>query len=147
MKFKLESVLKLRENIEQVKKRELGIATGNRQLLESKKENLVNKKISVQDETRQSASKDLDVQNLKELRLYATHIDGQIQGVNLDIVKANQVVKEKKLELAEAMKQRKMVEKLKEIKREQLYEEEKKQEINLLDEIVSYKYTTKKRGE
>lgn len=147
MKFKLESVLKLRENIEQVKKRELGIATGNKQQLENKKENLVNKKTSIQGEARQGASKNLDVQHLKELRLYATYIDGQIQGVNLDIVKANQVVEEKKLEVAEAMKQRKMIEKLKEIKRQQLYEEEKRQEINLLDEIVSYKYTTKKRGE
>lgn len=147
MKFKLESVLKFRENIEQVKKRELGIATRNKQILNTKKVDLANKKMSVVDEARQQSLKRVDIQSLKQLGTYVTYIDKQIDQVNLDIVKASQVVEEKKVELAEAMKQRKMIEKLKEIKRQQLYEEEKQQEISLLDEIVSYKYTTKERGE
>lgn len=147
MKFKLESVLKLRENIEKVKKRELGIATGNKQLLDDKKESLVSKKKNALNEARQQTSKHLDVQSLKQLRNYSVYIDEQIQSVNLDLVQAKRVVEQKKTEVAEAMKQRKMIEKLKEIKRQELYEEEKQQEINLLDEIVSYKYTTKERGE
>lgn len=147
MKFKLEPVLKLRESIEKVKKRELGVATSYKQGLDNKKNILLSHKAAAITEVREQIVQSLEVERLKQLRIYSNYIDGQIQKINTEIVKASEIVEEKKIEVAEAMKQRKMIEKLKEIKIQEIYEEQIRQEASLLDEIVSYKYTTKERGE
>ena len=54
--------------------------------------------------------------------------------------KAKDFVEEKRLALLEAMKQRKVLEALKEKGKENYFKEELKKEQKMIDEIVSYKY-------
>lgn len=143
MKFKLEPVLSLRENVEQVKKKELGIASTRKQELEGYKEQLITQKDSVFELSRANMSHKIDAGVLKHLRDYAGHIQTAIQKVDGDIVQAESVVIQKKKELAEAMKQRKILEKLKELKKEQYEKEQIEKQALLLDELVSYKYAAK----
>ncbi|MGL6173044.1 MAG: flagellar export protein FliJ [Cellulosilyticaceae bacterium] len=143
MKFKLQSVLKLKENVEQVKKRELGLATIQRQGLETHREKLTEQKKSMLNETKNSQSELINIMDIKELRNYSAYIDSCIQKVSSDIVQAEHTIIEKKSELAEAMKQRQMMEKLKQIKAEQFEQEERQKENSLLDEMISYKYAVR----
>ena len=57
------------------------------------------------------------------------------------IIKVEQLLEQARLELVEATKERKMLDKLKEKKFEEYIDEEKKQEQKMVDEIVSYKYS------
>lgn len=147
MKFKLEPVFKLRESVEKAKKRELGIAISYKHGLDNKKNILLSHKVAAITELRQQIIQSLEVERLKQLRIYSNYINGQLQKINTEIVKASEIIEEKKIEVAEAMKQKKVIEKLKEIKIQEIYEEQIRQEASLLDEIISYKYTTKERGE
>ena len=57
-----------------------------------------------------------------------------------NINKAKEIVEEKRLALLEAMKERKVLETLKEKEKENYFKEELKNEQKIIDEIVSYKY-------
>ena len=63
-------------------------------------------------------------------------IEEQMQNIN----KAKEIVEEKRLALLEAMKERKVLETLKEKEKENYFKEELKNEQKIIDEIVSYKY-------
>lgn len=147
MKFKLQSILDLRENMEKVKQRELGTTLIERQDLERQRMSLYISKDELSELTRQHMTYKVNIYELQQARKYSKCIEEQIQKKTTEITQKEQQIEKKKKELSEAVKQRKIIENLKEIKREEYLEEEKKHANNLIDELISYKYTAKERGD
>ncbi|MDF2612689.1 MAG: fliJ [Clostridia bacterium] len=139
-KFELNSVLSLKEKIEDVKKRELGIANTYKEELELQKEALVNEHDGIYVDIKKSSCAEVDIHAIKVLSRYSSYINKQIKDAEVHIVKAQKVVDIKREELLQAMKERKILDNLKEIKLEQHMEESKRLEQVLIDEIISYKY-------
>ncbi len=146
-KFELSSVLSLKEKIEDTKKRELGIATKKKEELEQEKSNLIGQKHALHDEIKRSSAKEVDINAVKSLNCYTSYINKQIIQTEGHIVKVQKVVDKKREELLEAMKERKILDNLKELKLEQYTQEARKIEQILVDEVVSYKYGEARRSE
>ena len=146
-KFELESVLSLKQNMEDKKKRELGVANREKELLVAEKNRLVKHYEETCNALKRQNEVVLDVQNVKVSHLYAGYLLKQVERKVHQIEEAQQKIDVKRQELYEAMKERKILENLKEIKREQYDEELKKAEQLIVDGLVSYKYRVGERSE
>lgn len=146
-RFELETVLSLKEKFEDSKKRELGVATVQEEKLQVEKQTLLTKKSYVYDAIKEASSECLDINSIKLFNRYSSVLNEEIQKKEVEILNAKKVVEEKRRQLFEAVKERKILENLKEIKFEQYREEANRAENQILDEIVSYKYGVVKRGD
>jgi flagellar FliJ protein len=146
-KFELNSVLSLKEKVEDAKKRELGMANTYKEQLETQKNILVDEHKSIHQDIKKSSSEIINIKALKALNRYSSHIIKQIKRAEEDIDSAEKVVDIKRQELLDAMKERKILDNLKEIKLEQYRDESKKLEQLLVDEVISYQYGAVGRGE
>ncbi|WP_069997453.1 flagellar export protein FliJ [Cellulosilyticum sp. I15G10I2] len=146
-KFELNSVLSLKEKVEDTKKRELGAASTHKEGLEQQKEILVTEHDGLYNAIKANTCADFDIKQIRTLNRYSHHIKKRIKQAENDINKAQEVVEQKRDELLQAMKERKILEKLKEIKLEHYVIEAKRTEQLLIDEMVSYKYGEARRSE
>lgn len=142
-KFKLEPVLSLKEKIEDSRKRELGIATIHKEALLNEKLQLMKKKDEAMDEIKTHNNSVVDVQSFKAFNQYSVYMDQAIKAKNKQVQEAQKKVEEKREELLEAVKERKILDNLKDIQNEVFIEEEKREEQRILDDIVTYKYGKK----
>lgn len=142
-KFKLEPVLSLKEKIEDSRKRELGIATIHKEALLNEKLQLMKKKDEAMDEIKTHNNSVVDVQSFKAFNQYSVYMDQAIKAKNKQVQEAQKTVEEKREELLEAVKERKILDNLKDIQNEVFIEEEKREEQRILDDIVTYKYGKK----
>lgn len=142
-KFKLEPVLSLKEKIEDSRKRELGIATIHKEALLNEKLQLMKKKDKAMDEIKTHNNSVVDVQSFKAFNQYSVYMDQAIKAKNKQVQEAQKKVEEKREELLEAVKERKILDNLKDIQNEVFIEEEKREEQRILDDIVTYKYGKK----
>lgn len=147
MKFKLEPILKLRSQNEESQKRILGklrieLATAKRQyelLLQEKQSLLMN--------YAQAMLGTIQQDELACMRQYIGVVDNRIKK-QLEQVKALQTqVEQQQMVLQEAMKERKIMENLKEVHLERWFEEEKRQEQCITDQLVSYQYSVAERSD
>lgn len=146
-KFELQPVLALKEKLEDNKKRELGLANTKHEQLVDEKSILAALHNEAYNEIRRQCDGGLNISSLKQFNYYTARLNKQIEKKELEIVKAKKEVNEKRDELLEAVKQRKILENLKEIRFEQFKDEEVRAENQIVDEIVSYKYGAVKRSE
>lgn len=146
-RFELQPVLALKEKLEDHKKRELGVANTHKERLEGEKNTLIGLHDDAYNEIRRQYQEGMNVSQLKQFNYYTAHLNKRIEKKELEIVKATKEVHQKRNELLEAVKQRKILENLKEIKFEQFKGEEIRAENQIVDEIVSYKYGAVKRSE
>lgn len=144
-KFKLEPVLSLKEKIEDSKKRELGVATMHKEVLLNEKLQLMKKKEEAIQAVKSHNSTVVDVQSLKAFNQYSVYMEQAIKAKNKQVQEAQNKVDEKREELLEAVKERKILDNLKDIQNEVFMEEEKREEQRILDDIVTYKYGKKGR--
>ena len=138
--FKMQSILNLKERIEDQKEQEfakaLQILASARQILE----NLTNEKHHTIAKLRGEMGIKISPLDFQAYNNYIEVLKQRIEQQLLAIREAEAFVEKKRLELVEATKERKMLDKLKENKREEFIEEEKHSEQKQVDEIVSYKY-------
>lgn len=146
-KFKLASVLSLKEKMEESKKRELGAATLHKDNLVSEKLKLVEKKQAVLQEVKAHNSRVVDVNSIKAFNAYNGYMEKAIKLKNKEVQEAEKKVEEKREELLEAVKERKILDNLKDIQNEVFMEEEKREEQRILDDVVTYKYGKKGRSD
>lgn len=146
-KFKLASVLSLKEKIEDSKKRELGAATLYKDRLISEKLELVATREKVMEEVKAYNSKIVDVQSIRAFNVYNDYMKQAIEVKHKEVQEAQKKVEEKRVALLEAVKERKILDNLKDIQNEVFMEEEKRGEQRILDDIVTYKYGKKGRGD
>ena len=143
-KYELENVLNLRGKQENIKQKEYA------QALEKLKQE---KKIKQQIEQSLSNSRDIfkndisdyiDPNKIKSHQNYHTLLEKQQTIATEKVKKAKNKTEEQRLELLNAMKNKKTLEILKEKRREQFIEQEKKDEQLIVDEIVSFAYNNSK---
>lgn len=146
-KFELNSVLSLKEKLEDAKKRELGLANTHKEQLEVKKNVLVEEHGGIYSQIKRNSSKQVNIREVKVLNQYSTYVNQQIKQTEVHIDNAQKVVDKKHKELLSAVKERQILDNLKEIKLEQYRENTKRAEQLILDETVSYKYGRLKKGD
>lgn len=144
-KFKLDSVLSLREKVEENKKRELGLAISYKDQLINEQQELIKKREETAQSVKVYNSQILDIQNIRAFNIYDAHMQKTIEYKSKQIQEAQKQVDHKRQALLEAVKERKILDNLKEIQKEVFIEEEKKKEQNILDDLVTYKYGRKER--
>ena len=138
--FKFQSILDLKQRIEDQKKSKYGEANEELKNQKDKLNVLLEEKEHQFDLMR---GKDKDGFTPKELIVYNNYMDRLKRSIEIQTVvveKAKAAVEKARLELVEAAKQRKMFETLKEKKLEEYWEDYYKKEQAQLDEVVSYKY-------
>lgn len=142
-KFKLQNILKLRENVEKDKKNEFGAATQRLNKEKLKLEQLNAEMYNMCEEIETAVSIGISV---KELRLQQQFIDYYKYSIS------NQAVRTKMAEehldncrhtLIEAVQDKKIMEKLKEIDYGKYIYTEQKSEEKLVDDLVSFKQSIK----
>ncbi len=144
-KYKLEPILNLKEKMEDNKKRELGLANQLYERAKTEKAKLVEARNKAYEEAKMQNSNRVNIEHLKQLNQYLNYMKQEIHHKEQEVIKASIKVDEKRNELIEAVKERKILENLKEIKLEEYKEEETKKENNIIDEIVTYKYGLSKK--
>lgn len=140
-KYRLEPVLGLKEKLEENKKRELGLAHQYYEEVKKEQHQLVKEKERAYEEARNQINEKVDVNQLKQLNHYAHYIEKAIKLKTKELDLAAKEVEQKREELIEAVKERKILGNLKEIHLEEYKEEEKRIQNSIVDEIVSYKYS------
>lgn len=140
-KFRMQNFLSLRERIEEQKKLDYGRAVAKREHEKQVKAALILRRESYITTFREQIKG--EVINPIEVQSYNDYIDWlkhKIIEQEKVVILAEKFAESKRLELVEAMKERKMLEKLKEKDAEVFRIEEKLTEQKLVDEIVSYRY-------
>lgn len=145
-KFSLEPVLSLREKIEDNKKRELGEATQYREKVYEEKLHLEQIKEDALNLTRKQSRQAVNVLEVRTLNQYNSYMVKAVQNKEQELEKATQVVEEKREALLEAVKDRKILDNLKAIHKENFEEEEKRAEQRILDDMVTYRFGNKGKG-
>lgn len=144
-KFKLAAVLSLREKMEESKKRELGVATLYKEQLMNEKLELTARKEEIIQSIKEQNRQRVDIQSIKAFNTYHGYIEQAIERKSQEVQEAQKQVDKTREALLEAVKERKILDNLKEIQNELFIEEEKQSEQNILDDLVTYKYGRKGR--
>jgi flagellar FliJ protein len=138
--FKLQPVLSLKENLEDMKKRELGNAQQlkNQRLLEE--DRLIEHQNTVLNTIKNKGIGCIDVNEMKSYAPYMKEVQKKVVAKHEEVLQAEEEVEERRKELQEAWKEKKILGNLKDIQKEIYRWEEQKKEQQVIDEIVSYKY-------
>lgn len=144
-KFSLEPVLALKEKVEDSKKRELGAATMYQEKVYKEKLVLEQKKAEALQAAKFKENQFVDVTAIKAFNHYNQLITQNIQDKGKQLEEAKIKVEEKREELLDAVKERKILDNLKSIHREVFIEEEKRDEQRIMDDMVTYRFGRKER--
>ena len=139
--FNMQGLLNIKEKLEEQAKTEYGKALNKLEeekniflrLNDEKKENILI--------FRQNIEKGINPNYIKNMNNYINLMNKKIEQQLENIEKAEEVSEEKRQCLLKAMKERKVLEALKEKEKENYFREELKKEQKVIDEIVSYKYS------
>lgn len=139
-KFKLESILSLRRNTETMCQRELGIVLTQKNQLEKQYNQLVEAREENFRLMRPKYNESLNIDAIKNYKHYDETIKKNQVQLKAELDSIERLVNEKKEALKEAVKQRKIIENLRKIKYEEYIDFCKKEEQQLVDELIAYKY-------
>jgi flagellar FliJ protein len=140
-KFRLEAILKLRtEKVDEAKNSLKAIL----QYRYAKEEEIATLQNNKQEflTTQHNISKASDMQANKD---YVKNLDAQIQKKEIEKEKILEIENERRKRLAEAVKEEKIILKLKEKKYEEYKQELNKEETKFIDEIATKKFIQKKK--
>lgn len=141
--FRLQGYLDIKEKIEDQKKLEYGKSLAKLEEQRRIKQELLNEKKSNIISFKNSILGGVKPNELNNYNKYIDFVKKKIEKQNIEIQKAENEAESKRLELVEAMKNRKMLETLKERDKEEYMKEVLKKEQRVTDEIVSYQYSGK----
>ena len=141
-KYNLQSILKLREKIEDTKKRELGIANKNyeNQLIKQTKLSETREGICGNIKDMSNIGIDINIDYIKQANSYMSVITTRLQEQEKVVNDAEQQVEAKRNELKECVKERKILENLKEIHFGEYLQQESRIEQRTIDEVITYRH-------
>ena len=139
-KFRLQSYLNVKEKIEDQKKLDYGKALNKLEEEKREKVLLENEKSMNIHKFRESIEGGIKPLELQNYNNYIEYMKKRIAEQDIMIDIAQQNAEKCRVELVEAMKNRKMLETLKEKDREEYNKEQLLAEQKIVDEIVSYQY-------
>ncbi len=143
MNFRLESILSLKKNIEQMKQKELADAFMQKQVLVDKQNSLLLTEQKVNAQVKQNLTGPIDTTIMPAVSNFQNKLKKDKQIMENQVAKASEVVIQKQDNLVEAMKERKILDNLKSMHIEQIKYEMIQSEQKLADEIVGYNYAKK----
>ncbi len=146
MKFRLESILSLKKNIEEMRKKELAEAYQQKQVLVDQKETLEQAETQLQNQLVTELNGQINASNIAVVCNYKKTVANSIVKVEKDIAKSEKNILNKQQNLVEAMKSRKILDNLKEMDFQQQMLEFRQEEQKLADEIVGYRYIIAQEG-
>lgn len=138
--FKLQSFLSVKEKIEEQKKNDYGKALNQLEQEKHKKQELLTTQSSTISQLKQKINEGTKPSEIKQYNHFIAYVENEIIKQQEVIIKAQKLVEKKREELVNAMKDRKMLEILKENEYIEYIKEEKKAEQKFIDELVSFKY-------
>lgn len=137
--FKLQSLLNVKEQLENNLKNMLGKAVMELQKRLDRLSELEKEKEGVIRKINSGAEGGITVAKLKKYNSYLSYVNEKIDFQKEKVNEQQKVVDKYREELVKAMQERKMFEKLKEKKFEEFLKEEEHKEQRIIDETVSYK--------
>ncbi len=141
--FSMQNILNMKAKLEDQAKDEYGMANAALIAEEQKLQKLKDRKTAKEEELKSGLVNDLSVLDIRRAEQDIDIFKGFIENQKLEVKKKEKDVERARNKLAEAMKERKMFEKLKEKAFEQFKKDELKAEQVEVDELVSYKYTSR----
>lgn len=141
--FKLGSLLKLNESIEDQKKNEFAKAAAELEIQREKLRNLFSEKQSCILSFQEAVNERIDPRQNEMRGKYINLVNKRIDIQKIEVRKKEEFLEVKRLELIEATKEKKKLEKLKEKQFEQYIIDEKREEQKITDEVVGYKVFAK----
>ena len=145
--YRMQSILNIQYQLETQAKMEFGRAQMRLMEEEEKLQGLINRKEAYLEEGRKMRSDVLHVDDLKDNRNAMLIMDEMIEAQRGQVALAQIVVEAARLKLQEVMQERKMHERLKEKALEQFMQEENTAEGKAVDELTSYTYGQRGKGE
>lgn len=138
--FRLQSFLNIKEKLEEQKKTEYGKAVVKLEEAKLVLQNIFDTKKNTIICMQNSINTSINSNELQNFNTYLSFLDKEVVRQNEVIELEQKNVENARLQLVEAMKQRKMIETLKEKEKEEFFKEELKKEQKMIDELVSFKY-------
>ena len=145
--YRMQSILNIQYQLETQAKMELGRAQMRLMEEEEKLKKLIDRKEAYLEEGRKMRSDALHVDDLRDNRNAVLIMDEMIEAQKVQVALAAREVEAARLRLQEVMQERKMHEKLKEKAFEQYMYEENTAEGKAVDELTSYTYGQRGKGE
>lgn len=142
-KFRLQSFLGVKEKIEEQKKLDYGKALKKLEEEKEEKRRLINIKDNAIELFKESIKTNIEPEELKRYNIYIDLMKKKIKQQDVLIEIAEKNAEKKRNELVNAMKERKMLDTLKEKDRVEYNIEQLRVEQKIIDEIVSYQYNDK----
>ena len=146
-RYRMQSILNIQYQLEYQAKMELGRAQMKLLEEEEKLQALIDRKEAYLEEGRRMRSDALHVNDLRDNRNAMLIMDEMIEAQRGQVALAEKVVEAARLKLQEVMQERKMHERLKEKALEQFMKEENAAEGKAVDELTSYTYGQRGKGE
>ena len=144
--FRFAGNLRVKLRMEELKKLEYGKALAALEAERQKKAAMLLERENTINSFRDSINKEITPYDLQMHNNYLSLLKNMIIKQDGAIKKAEETAEIKRLELVEAMKERKIMEKLREKDREVFIKEEQLKEQKIQDEIVSYRYSRAQTG-
>lgn len=138
-RFRLQSVLGIKEKVEDLKKNEFGKAVTALAEAQRVKAEMEASRDGCIDDFRRDIAQGIDPDAFKRYNQFLEQIKLAIKRQEFVVEQCEIFVEQKREELVEAMRDRKTLETLRDNDFEEFLIEEKKQEQKVVDEIVSYK--------
>ena len=145
--YRMQSILDIQYQLENQAKMELGRAQMRLMEEEEKLQKLIDRKEAYLEEGRRMRSDAVHVDELRDNRNAVLIMDEMIEAQKEQVALAERIVEAARLKLQEIMQERKMHEKLKEKALEQFMYEENAAEGKAVDELTSYTYGQRGKGE
>lgn len=138
--YKMQGILNVKEKLETQAKNEFAIAAAELRTQEERLCELVDRENGYEEELAALYTNNLDLPKIIETQDAIELIKYQIRMQKLRVKSAEKNLEEKRVQLQEAMQERKTHDKLKEKEFEQFLKDEAAAENKEIDEIVSYRF-------
>lgn len=138
--YRLQNVLDVKLKLESQAKTDFSMAAARLNEEEEIMKGLLAKKAEFEEEYRKKSTGRLDIMELKHARDNVEYVKGRIELQNTAINHAKKDLEIARFRLNEAMKERKIHEKLKENAFEDFIQEENEAEKKEIDQLVSFQY-------
>lgn len=145
-RYRMQSILNIKYQLETQAKMELGKAQMAYNEEQEKLQKLIDRKAAYLEEGRRMRENAISVDDLRDNRNAVRIMDELIMAQRIEVAKAAEVVELAREKLTEIMQERKMHEKLKEKALLQFLDEEKAAEAKVVDELTSYTYGQRGKG-
>ncbi len=134
--FKLQKLLDLRQFDEDKAKEELGKYVSQSNLINLELQNIASERV----QTKQIPQDNLNITEFRAIEHFINRLDIKKEELLVDLANLEMIISEKRKIYIEAMKNRKVLTKLKEKKHAEWKKEKSKQEEFFIDDVVTSKY-------